>query len=82
VEIYRDRAGRHGTGDRGDTFEFLTVALYDWDGPDRGSVGFFDVELDPPEGGRPDPSQLLTFEGFIERILKVYRDRFERRPRR
>jgi hypothetical protein len=45
-------------------------------------VGFFDVELDPPEGGRPDPSQLLTFEGFIERILKVYRDRFERRPRR
>ncbi|MEH6794162.1 MAG: hypothetical protein V7694_08495 [Rhodococcus sp. (in: high G+C Gram-positive bacteria)] len=58
---------------RYDLFEKVFIGLYETDG----SVGFFDVEQDPPRNGRPTPAQLLSFSQFAD----VVHEEVERRNR-
>ena len=60
VRKLRPYSGRQEPDDEADRFEKLFIGLYETDGE---SIGFFDVESDPPRQGRP--RRLLSYEEFL-----------------
>ena len=84
VDVLKKRSGRGKRPIRGTTspawvefgaedpryelFERVLIGLYEHEGPERGSVKFFDVEKPPPKKGRPATEDLLTFQQFIELV--------------
>ncbi|MDF0531420.1 hypothetical protein P0W64_00605 [Tsukamurella sp. 8F] len=53
---------------RHDLFERVFIGLYEVDGPDRGTVRFFDAEQAPPRCGRPADDTTLSFDEFVSEI--------------
>lgn len=70
VLTLRPRAGRELPTDPYQLFERLYIALYEHDGPNRGSVEFFDVNTNPPRRGRP--KNVISFGEFVKEIVKAY----------
>lgn len=65
---------------RFDLFERVFIGLYHPDGPEDGAVAFFDVERPPPRRGRPPDNELLTFEEFIDEVVREVNTRNRTAP--
>ncbi len=72
VMTFRGRAGRVEATDPSERFERMFIGLYQHDGPNRGSIGFFDVASTPPKRGLPKSHLLLSPEQFIEELVRAY----------
>lgn len=72
VQYFRLRAGRTGPSDSPFLFEEIYIGVYEDEGPDRGSVTFFDVFEKPPWSGRPKESSLLSMGDVFQRIKLAY----------
>jgi hypothetical protein len=83
VRHLRPYAARSGPRDDEDRFEKIYIALYEPDGTD---LRFFDVELSPPQRGRPrlkgstrDPTgrlwRALTYAEFLDAIYHLFLQR-------
>jgi len=70
IMTFRSRAGRQRPDDPPQMFELFYVGLYDWDGPHRGRVEFFDVMDAPPRRGVP--RRLSNIDEVVRRIVGVY----------
>lgn len=66
VAHFRYRALRRSPTDRPTLFEKFYVAVYDTEPTNFGTVGFMDVEIDPPRRGKP--RGLLTVEQVVDAI--------------
>jgi hypothetical protein len=75
VRIFRRRSGRDEPDADPDLFEIVFVAIYDFEGEDRGRVEFFDVRNPPPRFKRPKPENLVSFDRFVSRITEFYEER-------
>jgi len=80
VRRLRVRTGRSLDPDdkrfeRFDLTERLYVALYDYDGEDRGALRFFDVMKNPPRTGLPSSSDTLTLSELMAAIVGDVRTR-------
>jgi hypothetical protein len=76
VLTLRRRSGRTSPGDiRVDLFERVYIGLYEYDGPSRGSVRFFDVMKNPPKVGIPALQNTLSFQELMDDIGALVRDR-------
>jgi hypothetical protein len=54
--------------DRFDLTERLFIGLYRYEGSDRGSLRFFDVQENPPRNGPPAASTILGLDEFVKLI--------------
>jgi hypothetical protein len=73
VRYFRNRAGRTHVDAPPDLFEKFYIALYEHSGVDQGKVDFYDVDRPkPPFGRRPNPDEVVTFEQFVEEVIRVY----------
>ncbi|MFD4662420.1 hypothetical protein [Streptomyces halstedii] len=73
IRYFRNRAGRSRVDAPADLFEKFYIALYEHSGPDRGKVDFYDVDRQkPPFDRRPTPNEVVTFEGFVDEVIRVY----------
>ena len=72
VKFFRNRAGRRTAKNEIDLFERFFIAVYN-DG--TGETCFFDVISSPPRNRPLRPDECLSFERFVEEIIKTYNDR-------
>lgn len=63
--------------DRFDLTERLYVALYRYDGPERGTLRFFDVLQNPPRNGAPPDSITLSLDELVAEIQTIVSTRNE-----
>lgn len=70
VMTFRARAGRERPDQPAHMFELFYIGLYEWQGPKRGEVVFFDV-LDAPRK-RGAPSKVVGLDEVIRRIVATY----------
>jgi len=76
VRYFRNRADRRTSKDETDLFEGFFIGLYEPEGSEsEGDVTFFDVMKPPPRHGRPPAGMLLSFDGLIDEIRRLYDDR-------
>lgn len=73
VMTFRARTGRKRADEPAQLFELFYIGLYDWEGPNRGRVEFFDV-LDKPRRQGP-PSKRVGLDDVIKRIIALYGER-------
>lgn len=74
VRVLRHRALRTRIDDPPSLFEKIYIGLYVPEGPDRGSVSFFDVERAPPWRGFPN-REVLGFAEVIQVIKRTFVER-------
>ncbi|ATL83886.1 hypothetical protein SMALA_3652 [Streptomyces malaysiensis subsp. malaysiensis] len=73
VKHFRNRAGRDRVAAPPDLFEKFYIALYEHSGKERGKLDFYDVDRPrPPFGRRPTSDEVVTFDQFVEEVIKVY----------
>jgi hypothetical protein len=72
VRAFRPRANRKTPRNDVDLFEEFFVAAYD---ETSGDTCFFNVNSPPPKNRPLNPSECLSFEQFIEEIVKAYEKR-------
>lgn len=72
VKIFRHRANRKNPRNEQELFERAFVALYEYEGAQRGEVVFFDVMDKPPKQGPPRRPPALSFEQFVREVVKTY----------
>jgi hypothetical protein len=72
VKFFRNRAGRRTAKNEIDLFERFFIAVYNGD---TGETSFFDVMSPPPRNRSPRVDECLSFEQFIQEIIKSYNDR-------
>lgn len=75
VQTFRRRGGRAQPSDSPFLFEGIFIGLYEPQGPERGSVCFFDVAKAPPWSGRPVDDSLLQFNDLVTQIRAIYDER-------
>jgi hypothetical protein len=67
-----NRVGRCDPVDWPELFEGFYIGLYEFDGPDRGRLDFFDVMRTPPRSRRPTEDEVLTLAGMLTEIRGTY----------
>jgi hypothetical protein len=70
VMTFRARAGRERPDQPAQMFELFYIGLYDWEGPNKGRVEFFDVMEAPRRRGVP--SKLVRLDDVIKRSVATY----------
>jgi hypothetical protein len=71
VKFFRNRAGRRSPKNEIDLFERFFIAVYE----ETGETCFFDVMSPPPRNRPLRADECLSFEQFIQGIIKTYNDR-------
>lgn len=72
VKFFRNRAGRRTARDESGLFERVFIGLYEYEGKNKGTTVFFDVEDKPPRSRRPPPTSCFDFAELIRRITLAY----------
>jgi hypothetical protein len=73
VRTFRNRSGRSRPDGPLDLFEKFFIGLYEYEGPEKGRLDFYDVDRPhPPATRRPVDGEFLDMSGFLASVLEAY----------
>jgi hypothetical protein len=75
VRYFRSRCGRDEPTDDPELFEAFYIGIYEFEGPMRGWVRYFDAGSSPPRARRPTTEETWSHDEVLALITSTYDER-------